>query len=161
MYRVTETALRGVRHLRAMPHGDANLETRLEQFRSQVREYAPMLPAIARFAVNDLERRRAVNLGRQIHAELGGPTALDRVKQAAVLAAAARWRLRIKLMGDTIQPRTIVTRYTAGSHHTTTLVADLSRHVAQTADPLGLDAAAAMAGLDPMAPPGQVATTGA
>ena len=114
LYRVTETALRGYRTLSAMAGDDPLLRHRAEQLRQRTLEYAPTLPGIARFAVNATERRRARELEHQIVATMGPWSAADRVRQVAVTALIARWRLRVKLLGDSIQPRTIVTRFSAG-----------------------------------------------
>jgi hypothetical protein len=111
IYRVTETALRGYRHLAGREDRDACLEARLAQARERLAEYALMLPTIERNAVNPLERERAVELSRQVTATLGRPGLRVRAFQLAVRALAARWRARVWLLGDVIQPKTILTRY--------------------------------------------------
>ena len=62
IYRVTETALRGYRHLAGLERRDACLEARLAQARERVEEYALILPEIGRHAVNELERERVADL---------------------------------------------------------------------------------------------------
>jgi hypothetical protein len=113
MYRVVETALRGVRTLAAMADRDPCLEARLADRIRRAREYGPMLAAVARYAVNDKERQRARRLEAELVETLGPWTAVERVKRAAVTALAAGWKLRLGLLGDSIQPRTIATRYPA------------------------------------------------
>jgi hypothetical protein len=111
IYRVTETAWRGYRRLAALEHRDACLETRLAQSRERAAEYALILPEVARRAVNGLERERVADLTRRMRAALGPPGLRERALQLAVGIFAARWRWRVRLFGDAIQPRTIVTRY--------------------------------------------------
>ena len=111
MYRVAETAFRGWQRLAATPGRDACLEARLGQMRERAREYAVLLPEVARSAVNDLERERVADLRLRIAGALGPPTLRERALDAAIRALAARWRWRVRLLGDAIQPKAIVTRY--------------------------------------------------
>jgi len=113
MYRVAETSFRGWARLAALPHRDACLEARLGQMRERARQYALILPEVVRAAVNSLERERAQALLRRTAAAMGGPTPRERLLRLAIRALAARWRRRVRLHGDMIQPRTIVTRYPA------------------------------------------------
>jgi len=114
IFRVTDTALRGYLHLAGLERRDACLEARLVQARERVLEYAPVLPEIARRAVNDLERERVADLTRRLTAALGAPGLRERVLQLAVRVLAARWRWRVRWFGDGIQPATLVTRYLPG-----------------------------------------------
>ena len=114
LYRVTETALRGYRTLKAMANGDPLLEYRAAQQKKTLFDYAPTLPGVAHFAVNEAERRRARELDRQIQQTFGPHTLAHKLKCVAVMGLMIRWRLRVKLRGDGIQPRTIVTRFVAG-----------------------------------------------
>jgi hypothetical protein len=111
LYRVADTALRGYRWLSSLGRRDACLEARLAQARERAEEYALILPEISRGAVNALERERVARLERRIGESFGAPGVGKRLLQLAVRALAARWRWRVKLLGDGIQPRTIVTRY--------------------------------------------------
>jgi len=113
IYRVTETALRGYLHLAGVEKRDACLEARLEQARERLAEYALILPVVERHAVNQLERERVVDLTRRIAETLGKPGVKVRAIHLAIRALAARWRWRVWLRGDAIQPKTIRTRYTA------------------------------------------------
>jgi hypothetical protein len=114
LYRVTETSLRGYEWLAAMPDRDACLEARKRQFEQQAREYAPVLPALRRHAVNALERRRCRDLERRVEATFGPPGAVERLKRLAMRGFAAWWNLRLSLLGDHVPQRTIVTRSPAG-----------------------------------------------
>ena len=114
LYRVTETALRGYRTLSAMAQGDPLMEYRAQKQLDTLLDYSPTLAGVAHFAVNETERRRAEELDRQIIDTLGPFTVVQKIKRAGVIALMARWRMRLKLVGDSIQPRTIVTRFSAG-----------------------------------------------
>jgi hypothetical protein len=116
MLRVADTALRGYEALAAVEGRDACLEARLAQMRGRAREYALILPALARSAVNDLERERVAALERRVRAAFGAPGLGQRALRLAARAAAARWRWRVRLVGDGIQPRTLMTRYAAIRH---------------------------------------------
>jgi hypothetical protein len=111
IYRYCETSFRGYQHLAAMPAGHPNLDARREQARERTMQYGLTLGAIARFAVNDVERERARSLDAEMRRVFGPLTALARVQRAGAIAFAAAWRLRIKLFGDGLQPKTIVTRF--------------------------------------------------
>jgi len=117
LYRVTETSLRGYEHLAAMTDRDDCLEARKHQFEKQAREYALVLPALERHAVNEVERRRCVDLDRRVAATFGPPTTVERLERLAMRGLAAWWRLRLDLLGDHIPQRTIVTRTRAGQPH--------------------------------------------
>ncbi len=114
MLRVVETSFRGYERLAARTDRDACLDERMRALADRVRVWACMLPAVARHAVNEGERRRAVDLDRCIHAAMGR-SVKDRAMRASVLALAARWKLRTSIMGDMIQPKTIVTHYPANA----------------------------------------------
>jgi len=111
LYRYAETALRGYERLAAMPPGDPNLDARREQARERAVQYGLTLPAIARFAVNGLERKRARELDARMRRAFGPLTLRQRLERAGALACAIAWRIRVGLVGDGLQPRTIVTRY--------------------------------------------------
>jgi len=121
LYRVTETALRGYKHLAALPARDRCLDTRMAQLAQRAREYANSLPALKLLGVNATEKARARALDQEINQLLGPPTALDRVKRKAAIALVARWQLRVRLFGDSIQPKTIVTHYPRGSRERATV----------------------------------------
>ena len=73
------------------------------------------MPTIERFAVNDVERQRARALRREIAREVPEAfTAKHRMLAMGAQGMAALWKTRVKLLGDMIQPRTIVTHYPAG-----------------------------------------------
>ncbi len=95
IYRVTDTACRGYRYLAGLEKRDACLEARLTQARERVEEYALILPAIGRNAVNGLERERVADLTRRLVETIGRPGLRARAVQLAIRALAARWRWRI------------------------------------------------------------------
>jgi hypothetical protein len=113
MYRTVETSLRGYRTLSAMPDRDACLEARRQQLAQRAREYASMLPGLARFAAHPLERQRSRALDREIAAVLGRPTVKERLFRAGAMGAMGLWKLRIASVGDRLQPKTMVTSYRA------------------------------------------------
>ena len=110
MLRVVQTSLRGYERLTAMKDRDACLDLRMRSLMKRTRVWGCMLPAVARHAVNDKERRTALALDRRIRRVLP-LTVAERAKRVAVLGLAARWKLRSKLLGDAMQPATIVTHY--------------------------------------------------
>ncbi len=113
MYRTVETSLRGYRALRAMPDRDACLEARLGQLAARTREYAAMLPGLARFAAHPLERERARRLDRDIAEIIGRPTVKEHLFRAGAMGAMGLWKLRLASVGDGLQPKTLVTSYRA------------------------------------------------
>jgi len=114
LYRVAETSLRGYRWIASQPLDDACMLARLRKMERRARQYGNALPGVARFAVNDTERLRALALDREVRQQFGEPGLVDRVQRAGAAALMAKWHLRVRLMGDGIQPKTIVTRYKAG-----------------------------------------------
>lgn len=114
MYRVIETAFRGWKRLAALPYRDACLEHRMERLARRTIDWMPPLAVLSRNGVNALEEERAARLEREIAGALGVPPLRRVAFGAAVRALAAAWRLRLRLVGDAIQPATIVTRYPAG-----------------------------------------------
>ena len=113
MFRVVDTQWRGVRRLKAMGPLDACLGARLERMEARLRGWAPMLPTIARRAVNRTERGRAQAL-RRLATSIYPPTPTERIMATAVRAFSAAWKLRLRLFGDGLQPATIVTHFPAG-----------------------------------------------
>ncbi len=112
LLRVIQTSLWGYRRLAAMQHRDLILDARKDSYERQVREWSLVLPALARFPANDLERERALDLMDECD-RVFPPGLAQRATRLAAPALAARWKLRIALVGDMIQPPTIVTRYEA------------------------------------------------
>ncbi|MEX1311235.1 MAG: cobalamin-dependent protein [Candidatus Sulfomarinibacteraceae bacterium] len=110
MLRMVETAVRGYEHLSAIPDRDPCLEARLRQFEGQARVWRLILPAIGRNAVNELEIERVRELTERTD-RLFGRRLWERAARRGTAALSALWKLRIRLRGDGIQPRTIVTRY--------------------------------------------------
>lgn len=114
LIRTIDTAFRGYRALAAHPHRDACLEWRKAKIEARAREYGLALPGLALLADSEAERRFARELDRAMIAVFGPPSIKDRVKRAAVAGFIARWKARVALLGDSLQPKTLVTRYPAG-----------------------------------------------
>ncbi|HOW96734.1 MAG TPA: radical SAM protein [Kiritimatiellia bacterium] len=114
IYRMTETAVRGYRTLAAMTSRDACLEARMQQLRRRARLYSHLLPVIERRAVNEKERRRAIALDAEQREILGPIRITERLTRLGARLLAARWDVRLRLLGDRLQPATIVTRYRGG-----------------------------------------------
>lgn len=112
MYRVVDTSVRGYHWLANQGELDACLSARLEGLKRRVVSWSPMLPTIARYAVNQAERERALRLESAVRRVF--PLELkDRAMRVAVAGLAAAWKARCALWGDRIQPDTIRTRYPA------------------------------------------------
>jgi hypothetical protein len=111
MLRVVQTSFRGYTRLLAMQR-DACLDARMATLEKRVRVWGSMLPAVARHAVNAAERHAAQELDARIRRVLP-LRARERAMRAAVQVLAARWKLRLAVKGDAMQPATIVTRYQA------------------------------------------------
>jgi len=114
MFRMAETAVRGYEHLAAMTDRDACLEARMVQCREKARSWSMILPAVARNAVNALERKRSNELYERAFRHFGR-NLWERTAGFATIALAGLWKLRIKILGDHVQPKTIVTRYPAAA----------------------------------------------
>ncbi len=113
MLRVIETQWRGYRRLAAFGSLDACLATRRARLESRLRKWGSILPTISAHAVNAREDIRARTLRQDIVARFPS-RGLERVHVAAVRMFSTAWRLRLLLVGDRLQPRTLVTRYAAG-----------------------------------------------
>jgi hypothetical protein len=112
MLRVAETAFHGWCHLSTLPR-DPLIAARLRAAEQRARLWACMLPTVAHFAVNAQEHARAEALDAQVRRALP-PTPRERAYRLGAVALAARWALRLRLMGDGIQPRTMLTHYPRG-----------------------------------------------
>ncbi len=111
IYRIIETAYCGYKRLAEMSSRDECLDARMQQLSQRARTYRQILPVIARHAVNDNERDRALSLDAELRRRLGSPGIGELFTRVAARMLAARWNLRLRLFGDRIQPATIVTRY--------------------------------------------------
>ncbi len=112
MFRMAETTVRGYEHLAALQDRDACLEARLEQNRDKASVWCLILPAVTRNAVNSKERRRSSALFQRA-GRLFGWKVQHHLAGLGTIALAGLWKLRLKAVGDMVQPRTIVTRYHA------------------------------------------------
>ncbi len=109
MYRVVDTSYRGYRRLAGMRR-DACLEARKDQIEERLRLWSCILPALVRHPANALEEGRARSLGQEVTRDLP-PTAAEGLMRMIMPAMTSAWKLRTKLLGDAIQPATILTRY--------------------------------------------------
>jgi len=62
---------------------------------------------------------------RKIEAAFGSRTLLIQLGRTAAVLLAAAWKFRLRVFGDGIQPRTIVTEYKAASQARTGRTADI------------------------------------
>jgi hypothetical protein len=106
-----ETAFRGARTLARKGQTDPWLAERAKKLRKRTIGYAPILAAIEKYAVNDLERRRARRLEREIEVAFGSRTLVTQLGRTASVLLAAAWKIRLRVFGDGIQPKTTVTHY--------------------------------------------------
>jgi len=112
LLRVIRTVLKGYERLARRWQLDPGQRARMRMLEQCVRGWSPMLLGVARLAVNRQERERALDLDRRVRKALP-LTLIERLKRPAATVIAVAWRLRVRLMGDAIQPDTIVTRYQA------------------------------------------------
>jgi hypothetical protein len=110
MFRMAETTVRGYEHLAAMSHRDSCLDARLEQHRNKASTWCLILPAVSRNAVNSKEQGRSMALFERA-GRLFNWTVRHRLAGFGTVGLAALWKVRLKLIGDMVQPRTIVTRF--------------------------------------------------
>ncbi len=115
MYRNVETAFRGAQTLAAKGRTDPWLAARAARLRKRTLNYAPILAAIERYAVNERERQRARAMELKIETAFGSRALVTQLGRTAAVLLAAAWKFRLRVFGDGIQPRTIVTRYAAAS----------------------------------------------
>lgn len=111
LYRVIETSVMGYEKLLNTPNRSENLESRLATLRSRVKKYSLMLGAIKVTAVNEKERERAKTLEKKIVAIAGKPSAKYKLLGEAAKLIALGWKMRLKIKGDVIQPKTIYTQF--------------------------------------------------
>ncbi|MGC4120240.1 MAG: cobalamin-dependent protein [Myxococcales bacterium] len=110
LYRMADTALRGVKTLTGMKR-DALLNLRLAQTRARAETMRLVLPTLERYAHDDLERDRVRALTREYDLVLGPASLKTRALQLGAQAIASSYVVRSELFGDLDQPQTHVTRY--------------------------------------------------
>ncbi|MEF8823071.1 MAG: radical SAM protein [Desulfohalobiaceae bacterium] len=115
MVRLVETALRGTGTMRELARKDEVFQARYEQLLDELEDYRPLLPIMARFAVNERERDKIRDLEKRFQEVLGPKAWRDIGLGILASVCAGVWSWRLRLVGDRIQPRTLVTRYTAPS----------------------------------------------
>ncbi len=113
IYRNVETVYRGYRSLVDRSELSDNLKARKRQFEQRVQEYRIMLEVVRTNTASKMERRKAIALQEEITRTFGPLPLSSRLFSYGARAAAAYWKLRVKLKGDMTQPKTIYTRYPA------------------------------------------------
>ena len=114
LYRMIDTAFRGYETLKAIKKRDATQERRMQQLRERAHDYGLALPAIAKFANNEIAKERAFDLDKRMWAAFGKKSLNDRFSRKLAAVFMAQWKLRVKMLGDMRQPKTIVTEYRSG-----------------------------------------------
>jgi len=112
MLRVVRTTFEGYRRLLERTDRDALLDARMRQLRRRLRLWSGMLTSLQVHPANTTERRRARELCVAID-EVLPPKAWQHAARLITPVMTARWKLRVALRGDMIQPPTIVTRHRA------------------------------------------------
>jgi hypothetical protein len=110
-YRMTDTALRGLRTLEPGSRGDPWLATRREQRRRRALAMRLLLPTLRRHAHDQRERDRVDAVAVALQEALGPLGLKERAMTTCVSAIAAAESVRRRLWGDMAQPRSITTRY--------------------------------------------------
>jgi len=114
MYRMIETCTRGYETFSAMTKVDDCIKAQIEGRRQSMIQYSMMLPTIAKYAVNEKEKEKAIALQARIqNLARGSLGPIHKLGCIGVKACAAAWKTRLKLRGEAIQPKTIVEHYTA------------------------------------------------
>ena len=90
---------------------EPDLAARMEQMAETVRQYGLAVAALSDTAINDLERQRIADIEAEMREAFGPLTVSEKAKRVAVHVLAALWRVRLRLVGDGIQPKTIVTHF--------------------------------------------------
>ncbi|MBW2264055.1 MAG: hypothetical protein JRG91_18995 [Deltaproteobacteria bacterium] len=91
---------------------DSLLELRMKQIKGRLRVWSCMLGSLIHDPVNEMERWRSKKMLQAIDHVIP-PRTWQKIGRVSAPAAAVSWKLRMKLMGDVIQPSTIVTHYKA------------------------------------------------
>jgi hypothetical protein len=110
IHRLVDTSFRGYLRLAAMENRDHCLEHRMKNLARKTRLWSCILPTVAKYAVNEREREKAIELQRKIETVFPR-TIVEKFLSVAGRVMAGSWQLRVKMMGDMIQPATIVTKY--------------------------------------------------
>lgn len=114
IYRIVETAYRGYRSLVEREDRSENLEVRKQQLEARVREYRIMLEVVMANTKSSMERCKARNLQEEITWAIGPLSITARILAYGARVAAWLWKLRVGLLGDRKQPKTLYKRYPAG-----------------------------------------------
>ena len=113
IYRAIETVYRGYKSLSMRDDLDRILEARKDMFEARIQEYRIMLDVILANAGTELEKQMACDLQDEITSDLGPLPLRSKLRGLVGRALAAMWKLRVFILGDMKQPRTIYTQYPA------------------------------------------------
>lgn len=142
IFRIIDTNVRGLKRLRALDGSNACLSARKAQVEARVREYSPLLSVIELYAINDRERTRAKALEKELRRLLGPLSIKDKAIRVGAKLLARKWALRTALLGDMVQPATIVTRYD-GTGVRGVPISEAAQLQCETAEEMPLSSAAA------------------
>jgi hypothetical protein len=109
--RMAQTALRGLATLQEPARTDPWLAIRRDQIRTYAQKFRLLLPTLACFAHNPVERRRVAELGQAFQQVLGPMTLNSRAWSMGALSVAWFQTLRTALSGGMAQPGMRLTRY--------------------------------------------------
>ena len=84
-----------------------------------------MLPTIGANPVNSIERSRAIELDKKVKFLIGNPSFKYGILRQAAKLMAFGWKLRLRLIGDVIQPKTIFTEFRQEDRKEGTLPIDI------------------------------------
>ena len=113
IYRAIETVYRGYKSLSMRDDLDRILEARKDMFEARIQEYRIMLDVILANAGTEREKQMACDLQDEITSDLGPLPLRSKLRGLVGRALAAMWKLRVFILGDMKQPRTIYTQYPA------------------------------------------------
>jgi hypothetical protein len=113
MTRVLDTTMRGYDRLHSLGDLPPILEARRLKMTKRLKEWSSIVSVIQKHPVNKLESERGKFLDEELRKRLP-LTPIRRAERLVARSLAAAWLLRIRLLGDRIQPSTIVTRYLRG-----------------------------------------------
>jgi hypothetical protein len=118
---MTRTHLQGLAAFDHLPD-NACFRARRKALETRARELRQLVPVMARYAHNDTERALVTDLQDSFARVLGPMSPRERAVSVVALALAARFALRVRLVGDRFQPPTHRELYRHGRLHQATKV---------------------------------------
>jgi hypothetical protein len=110
MTRVLDTTMRGYDRLHSLGDLPPILEARRLKMTERLQDWSAIVGVIQKHPVNRLESARGEFLDRELRKRIP-LTPVRRVERLVARSLAAAWLVRTRLLGDRIQPKTIITRY--------------------------------------------------